>query len=166
MSTLKEIVDEYEREAREICPHCAEPLGNESSGNQSPDKPEMHHLPCLLPRAERVGNVVHLLHRLSLDELEEVDEGLHQIVQSTKWAMAPMCRRCSECEGKNHHWMENDAGVDCDAPWFMCKHCGLTCHAKDEEAGDPEPDESRLFCACGLYPAAECGVGCKEYPDG
>lgn len=51
--------------------------------------------------------------------------------------MANECRRCSECVGSEHHWMENgDFGADDDDPdyledeyrqptgnMYICKHC-------------------------------------------
>lgn len=35
-----------------------------------------------------------------------------------------ICRRCTQCEGEDHHWME-----DCDddgEPIWVCKHCDAT----------------------------------------
>lgn len=34
------------------------------------------------------------------------------------------CRRCSECEGHEHHWID-DCGDDDDLIYeYACKHCG------------------------------------------
>lgn len=49
------------------------------------------------------------------------------------------CRRCSECPGAEHHWMDNyDAREETD-PQFACKHCdvvGDECEACEGEGGD------------------------------
>ena len=50
------------------------------------------------------------------------------------------CRRCSECVGQEHHWMENDDFEDESDPEFACKHCDAKCHAiGDDEAEHMEP---------------------------
>lgn len=47
------------------------------------------------------------------------------------------CRRCSECPGQEHHWIENDDFEDEGDPEFACKHCDAMCHAKDDlDIGD------------------------------
>lgn len=68
------------------------------------------------------------------------------------------CRRCIECEGSEHHWMENgDFGADDDDPdyledehrqptgnMFICKHCDAVgddcpkCGGSGEASDAPE----------------------------
>jgi len=33
------------------------------------------------------------------------------------------CRRCSECEGAEHHWIDNTDFEDEGDPTHRCKHC-------------------------------------------
>lgn len=33
------------------------------------------------------------------------------------------CRRCSECIGQGHHWIENDEVFGPEDPDLVCKHC-------------------------------------------
>lgn len=37
----------------------------------------------------------------------------------------PECRRCSVCEGEEHHWLPDydDDGEDESGPFLVCKHC-------------------------------------------
>jgi hypothetical protein len=49
------------------------------------------------------------------------------------------CRRCTECEGQEHHWMENDEVYSENDPWFMCKHCEAVCDGVDTPEGDVVP---------------------------
>lgn len=39
--------------------------------------------------------------------------------------VATHCRRCSECEGQDHHWMEA-CDDDSGEPIWVCKHCDAT----------------------------------------
>ena len=41
------------------------------------------------------------------------------------------CRRCTECDGEAHHWMEEftDAQGKPIDPCFGCKHCEYRCAA-------------------------------------
>jgi hypothetical protein len=52
------------------------------------------------------------------------------------------CRRCSDCEGMSHHWMDNpdfgSEGQDAEHPeaTHICKHCevvGVECEWCDGE---------------------------------
>ena len=46
------------------------------------------------------------------------------------------CRRCSDCEGMEHHWMP-----DCDdtgEPVMVCKHCPATREITDADMEDME----------------------------
>lgn len=47
-----------------------------------------------------------------------------------------LCRRCSECVGQDHHWIENDEFEDAGDPEFACKHCGAKCFAKDDDESE------------------------------
>lgn len=47
----------------------------------------------------------------------------------------PHCRRCSECEGQEHHWL--DDVTDDEKPVLACKHCGATQDYPDDD-DDPE----------------------------
>lgn len=76
------------------------------------------------------------------------------------------CRRCSECRGENHHWLEesrppppNGDGFNgyvckhCDATSEMCDGCGgaeepgHVCEDDDEEGGDLEDQLDRTVAA-------------------
>jgi len=35
----------------------------------------------------------------------------------------PTCRRCSECEGAEHHWIDNTDFEDEGDATHVCKHC-------------------------------------------
>lgn len=76
----------------------------------------------------------------------------------------PPCRRCSECKGCEHHWLENGVPVedacphgeqlstDCEtcilaAPDYVCKHC-------------PAQGDSCPECGLGIEPEETCGT-CK-----
>lgn len=49
------------------------------------------------------------------------------------------CRRCSECEGRSHHWIADPMDPD-DAEWepgdHGCKHCSQRGDGCDRCAGD------------------------------
>jgi hypothetical protein len=69
------------------------------------------------------------------------------------------CRRCSECEGRTHHWMadphdpDNADDEDRELPGdFGCKHC----EQRGDECGDCEgaypleiDEEAALCLTCG-----------------
>ena len=42
------------------------------------------------------------------------------------------CRRCSDCEGSEHHWMP-DVDDETDEPVMVCKHCEATREMTDED---------------------------------
>ena len=47
------------------------------------------------------------------------------------------CRRCSDCTGEAHHWMDGAIREDDDFTAFACKHCDMTaamCDACDQPA--------------------------------
>jgi hypothetical protein len=52
------------------------------------------------------------------------------------------CRRCSECPGADHHWIESvygDEPINESSPSHICKHCDATgdeCDACDGEGGE------------------------------
>lgn len=48
---------------------------------------------------------------------------------------AKACRRCSECEGASHHWMEADVYDEGD-PEYECKHCDTIGRECDGCCGD------------------------------
>lgn len=70
---------------------------------------------------------------------------------------APTCRRCSNCEGVDHHWHPNlwlghaeaDSGLRPDAP-FICAHCGV--YGDDCDycggSGEIETDNNGPIGAC------------------
>jgi hypothetical protein len=69
------------------------------------------------------------------------------------------CRRCTECEGADHHWLQGEVDFDetTGAPLFDaeygCKHCeavGAPCEAC---GADPEFDEAPPDPDC-----AECNA--------
>lgn len=44
------------------------------------------------------------------------------------------CRRCSGCEGMDHHWMpECDDDINDGEPFMACKHCPATRDIPDDE---------------------------------
>lgn len=69
-----------------------------------------------------------------------------------------MCRRCSECEGMSHHWMENTSFGDDDeikennSTTHLCKHCDAMGDECEECFGDgydplaPEDEEDPAPC--------------------
>jgi hypothetical protein len=55
------------------------------------------------------------------------------------------CRRCSECEGQDHHWLDNqDFGNDPDEAedptgnQYVCKHCEAVGNECNECEGEGE----------------------------
>jgi DnaJ-class molecular chaperone len=55
------------------------------------------------------------------------------------------CRRCSECEGSTHHWLDNDdfgnAEDDAEGPTgnsHVCKHCDVVGDECEECGGSGE----------------------------
>ena len=46
------------------------------------------------------------------------------------------CRRCSECVGQAHHWMDNDAFQDEGDPQYACKHCPAVAFWCEECVGE------------------------------
>lgn len=53
------------------------------------------------------------------------------------------CRRCSECIGAEHHWIDNEDIDDADDPTHACKHCdavGDECETCDGEGGRTSED--------------------------
>ncbi len=63
------------------------------------------------------------------------------------WRPEPKCRRCSECEGSDHHWLQS-------FPFYDCKHCeakGLECPACSGtgEGGDCDVGATPLCQTCG-----------------
>jgi hypothetical protein len=93
-------------------------------------------------------------------------------------SLAPIaCRRCSECRGESHHWLEESAPPPPNGDGFngyVCKHCetraemcddcggavepGHVC--EDEEGGDLEEQLDSALLP-GVTPAATC-VKCNE----
>jgi hypothetical protein len=53
------------------------------------------------------------------------------------------CRRCTDCEGLDHHWM-----ADCDEetglPVMVCKHCEATREMTDADFDEPDDDDDDL----------------------
>ena len=46
--------------------------------------------------------------------------------------MAKACRRCSECEGADHHWIP-EVDDETGEPVMACKHCPATREITDED---------------------------------
>lgn len=58
------------------------------------------------------------------------------------------CRRCSECQGCDHHWMDNlDFEDENDDPEYVCKHC-------------PAVGTDCQWCEEGIRNGKRCGI-CK-----
>jgi hypothetical protein len=71
------------------------------------------------------------------------------------------CRRCSECDGATHHWIDNDEAYGEEDPSHACKHCDATGDECETCGGDGErisPDGHNLgLClACDGYGVVEC----------
>lgn len=49
------------------------------------------------------------------------------------------CRRCSDCVGQDHHWIDNGYFFEGGDPEYQCKHCDAFCHAIDDVDGFSEP---------------------------
>lgn len=62
-------------------------------------------------------------------DLASAFEGRVRAALILSWV--PTCRRCTECQGREHHWQEctaldlNDGDDFEDVPQFVCKHCGI-----------------------------------------
>ena len=65
---LEELWALYDHEAHEPCPHCGEPLGDES--NAANGNEPYRHITCFDPAEKRMGNVEYALRHLSRLELE------------------------------------------------------------------------------------------------
>lgn len=88
------------------------------------------------------------------------------------------CRRCSECIGQQHHWMENGRLVDETDPYFICKHCDAACDEADPQEGFAEPsgvlrgqpptcngcDFYEKDCQCEIEDHSDCEQ-CTGYSD-
>lgn len=65
-----------------------------------------------------------------------------------------MCRRCSECVGMTHHWIEGDdftGDNETGGPEYVCKHCecpGRECdHCGGDGCLDVEDDDLCPLCS-------------------
>ncbi len=58
----------------------------------------------------------------------------------------PQCRRCSECEGQEHHWIESYCEES--NTYYACKHCPVVGDPCLECEGGLDPDGSACP-ACG-----------------
>lgn len=67
--------------------------------------------------------------------------------------MTTDCRRCSECQGEEHHFLpdaaefENDEGNECE-PFIPCKHCDARAAICDECMGPVFPAGPELCEDC------------------
>lgn len=63
------------------------------------------------------------------------------------------CRRCSECRGENHHWIEEVA-----EPFvgYVCKHCDARAEMCDACSGAVEPGHVCDFGEDGPYVCPGC----------
>lgn len=59
--------------------------------------------------------------------------------------LPPPCRRCMECQGAQHHWIENGDFLDAGDPEYECKHCPAKCRAIDGDDGFMEPDNIPIY---------------------
>jgi len=73
-----------------------------------------------------------------LARLDEVDEVA--AAAAFVWHRAPPCRRCSECVGCDHHWLDNGDFEDEGDPEYQCKHCPAKCRAIEDDDGLMIPD--------------------------
>lgn len=76
--------------------------------------------------------------------------GQQSAVPVRRIVTAKPCRRCSECMGSEHHWLDGyvEGGADAD---HSCKHCsalGQTCEACD---GSGDAGEGEFCEACDGY---------------
>ena len=79
----------------------------------------------------------------ALEEIVEIaQKGLAASGKLADAAFHPKeCKRCSECEGQEHHWQDGvflddieSPRLDCD-PRYQCKHCSATAPACDTCGG-------------------------------
>lgn len=72
--------------------------------------------------------------------------------------VGPTCRRCTECEGEEHHWsleILNEAGDG-----FVCKHCPTESDGVDcERCGDIVPAMAAKHNKDGSWLCGECAEG-------
>lgn len=140
--------DQLELPATECCPRC---------GSR---KPHLH--PAIQHGGEvQVCNDAFHLRITSENTPEKIRAaGLGQAAPP-----AAECRRCSECEGEDHHWIENTDFSDEGDPEFQCKHCPAYCDSEDDQDGLAMPTGvvrawTPPFCStCGRHDDEPCDVG-------
>ena len=83
------------------------------------------------------------------------------------------CRRCSECQGENHHWLEHcDDPAEVAEPFvgYVCKHCDARAEMCDACSGAVEPghvcdfgEEGPFVCpGCHAVGGEKCAPGCID----
>lgn len=71
--------------------------------------------------------IAHANKQKAKEALAEIEQERSEANPKTK------CRRCSECKGQEHHWLQD---IDeNDNPILICKHCEATMPYEDCEAG-------------------------------
>jgi hypothetical protein len=104
------------------------------------------------------------------DQWRPFEPSKEGVAQGALELAAAACRRCSECVGQEHHWLDNFRCVDETDPYFICKHCDAACDEVDPEEGSPEPSGELVaqppICeSCDHYAKdCECDLGGVE-PD-
>lgn len=69
------------------------------------------------------------------------------------------CRRCFECKGRSHHWMENTEAEHPEDAEYLCKHCEI----KGTECPDCDGDGYSRKPSLGDEPCELCkGEGVLE----
>ena len=76
--------NEYVTLSKTPCPHCGEPLGNESCASNGMNEP-YRHLDCLDTPQIRMMKVERMLHRLSRDELVSALEFGKTLLGTKTW---------------------------------------------------------------------------------
>jgi hypothetical protein len=60
------------------------------------------------------------------------------------------CRRCVDCEDREHHWIEA-YGEDIEHAEYACKHCealGVACSHCFGEGDEPDSDDEEECSVC------------------
>lgn len=119
------------------------------SKRPTPESPIMHWWTCSCgsagkrwstdPGAASAGGKRHV----SAQRNAKAFEDAKREASEERDAMPAECRRCSECIGQDHHWLEATV-FEPDDPEFECKHCRAQCRGVDDPSGFLVPDDKPI----------------------